>query len=202
MPAMAALLMVVAWNMSEAHKSRRLVRKAPPGDVVVLLTCLLLTVFFDMVIAITVGVLLASLLFMKDLAALTYVVDITDNRAFVSKPLPGNWKVYKIRGALFFAAADRVVSELSDKIREGDGVILHMEYNSYLDAGGITAIEKLIAFCDEQQAQIYFSAWQFQPLKTLARATRDQRNPLQLSFSSLDQAIENALTGSKRDETE
>lgn len=85
MPAMAALLMVVAWNMSEAPKSVKLVRKSPSGDVAVLLTCLSLTVFFDMVIAITVGILLASLLFMKEIASLTRVVDITESREFVHR---------------------------------------------------------------------------------------------------------------------
>ncbi len=62
MPAMAALLIVVAWNMSEAPKSAHLVRHAPVRDIAVFATCLMLTVFFDMVIAITAGVLLACIL--------------------------------------------------------------------------------------------------------------------------------------------
>lgn len=202
MPAMAALLMVVAWNMSEAQKSVKLVRQSPPGDVLVLLTCLSLTVFLDMVIAITVGVLLASLLFMRELAALTRVVDITDNRRFVDRPLPVNWKVYKIRGALFFAAADRIVGELSERIREGNGMILHMEYSSYLDAGGLAAMEHFIALCEEKRVPLYFSAWQFQPLRTLARAQGGQCSPLRLSFASLGEATEAVLTGSGHNEVE
>ncbi len=190
MPAMAALLMVVAWNMSEAPKSVKLVRKSPSGDVAVLLTCLSLTVFFDMVIAITVGILLASLLFMKEIASLTRVVDISGSREFVHRPLPENCKVFKIRGALFFAAADRIFGELSHEIRALDGCILHMQYSSYLDAGGLSAIEKLMAHCEKHGVPIRFSTWQFQPLKTLARARVDGASPLDLSFARLDEAID------------
>ncbi|HKJ94884.1 MAG TPA: C4-dicarboxylic acid transporter DauA, partial [Gammaproteobacteria bacterium] len=71
MASMAALLMLVAWNMSEAHKVVRLLRRAPSGDILVLLTCLSLTVLMDMVIAISVGVVLASLLFMRDISRMT-----------------------------------------------------------------------------------------------------------------------------------
>tara|TARA_R110000823_G_scaffold171736_9_gene304199 strand:+ start:36627 stop:38369 length:1743 start_codon:yes stop_codon:yes gene_type:complete len=200
MPAMAALLMVVAWNMSEAPKALKLVRKSPPGDVLVLLTCLSLTVLFDMVIAITVGILLASLLFMKEIAALTQVVDISDNPDFVHDSLPPGWKVFKVRGALFFAAADRVCGELSQKIRGLDGVILHMQYSSYLDAGGLSAIEKLLAECEQYQVRLCFSGWPFQPLKTLARARGETPGPLDVSFATLDQAVADVLQRSRNDE--
>lgn len=193
MPAMAALLMVVAWNMSEASKSLKLVKKSPTGDVLVLLACLSLTVFFDMVIAITVGILLASLLFMKEIASLTQVVDITDNPDFVHTPPPGNFKVLKIRGALFFAAADRTFGELAQQVPGLDGLIIHMKYSAYLDAGGLSAIEKLIDQCEKNHTSIRFSAWQFQPLKTLAKARGESVGPLDTSFSTLDEAIADAL---------
>ncbi len=98
MPAIAALLMVIAWNMSEALKSVKLVKKSPLSDVLVLLTCLSLTVFFDMVIAITTGVLLASLLFMKEIASLTRVIDITEDTHSSHGKLLDGWKVFKVRG--------------------------------------------------------------------------------------------------------
>ena len=195
------LLMVVAWNMSEAPKSAKLVKKSPPSDVLVFLTCLSLTVFFDMVVAITAGILLASLLFMKEIAALTQVVDITDNRAFVQQALPGNWKVFKIRGPLFFAAADRIFGELSQKIKNLDGLILHMQYSSYLDAGGLAAIEKLMAYCEKNRTPVRFSAWQFQPLKTLAKARSVEAGALELSYPTLDDAIQSILSLEKPHET-
>jgi SulP family sulfate permease len=197
MPAMAALLMVVAWNMSEAHKARKLVRKSPSGDVLVFVTCLSLTVLFDMVIAITAGILLSSLLFMKEIASLTRVVDITEHRAFVREALPDNWKVFKIRGALFFAAADRIFAEISQKVRDLDGLVIHMQYSSYLDAGGLSAIERLLADCARNKTPIRFSSWQFQPLKTLARARGEGAGPLDVSFSTLDEAIDDLLKTGK-----
>ncbi|WP_019530215.1 C4-dicarboxylic acid transporter DauA [Dasania marina] len=202
MPAMAALLMVVAWNMSEAHKSVKLVKKSPRSDVLVWLTCLSLTVFFDMVIAITAGILLASILFMKEIATLTQVVDITDNNDFVRKPLPANWKVFKINGPLFFAAADRIFGELSQHIDGYDGLILDMRYSAYLDAGGLAAIEKLLAHCEKNAIQLHFSAWQFQPLKTLSRARGELKSPLDISFSTLDDAAKHVLKREVGHETE
>lgn len=202
MPAMAALLMVVAWNMSEAHKSFKLVKKSPVSDILVFLACLSLTVFFDMVIAITVGVLLASLLFMKELAAITRVVEITDNGEYHQEPLPANWKIFKVRGALFFAAADRIFGELAQHADDLDGIILHMRYSSYLDAGGLSAIEKLIAHCEKYHVQLIFSAWQFQPLKTLAKARSDSKSPLNASFATLAESINEARVQEKTHETE
>lgn len=189
MPAMAALLMVVAWNMSEAHKSLKLVKKSPSGDVVVFLVCLSLTVFFDMVIAITVGIVLASLLFMKELAAITRVVEITNSGEYHQEHLPPNWKIFKIRGALFFAAADRIFGELARHANDLDGMIIHMRYSSYLDAGGLAAIEKLMAHCEKHQVRLIFSAWQFQPMKTLVKARSDLSSPLNASAPTLLDAI-------------
>lgn len=193
MPAIAALLMVVAWNMSEAKKSGKLVRKSPAGDVLVFVTCLSLTVLLDMVIAITAGILLASLLFMKEIASLTRVVDITRDPTFVERELPGNWKVLKIRGALFFAAADRIFAEISRESQDLEGLIIHMQYSSYLDAGGLSAIERFLDQCAERNVAIRFSSWQFQPLKTLAKARSDGKGPLALSYSTLTEAIDDVL---------
>jgi SulP family sulfate permease len=193
MPAMAALLMVVAWNMSEAPKSVKLVRTSPTSDILVFLTCLSLTVFFDMVIAITAGIVLASLLFMKEIAALTDVVDITNNSNFVHTTPPNNIKIVKIRGPLFFAAADRIVGELSAQTPGINGLIIHLQYSAYLDAGGLSAINKLIAHCEKNKISIRFSSWQFQPLKTLAKARDETSAALSLSFATLNDAIEDAL---------
>lgn len=90
-----------------------------------------------MVIAITVGILLASLLFMKELAAITRVVEITNNSEFHHELLPANWKIFKIRGALFFAAADRGFGELAQHAHDLDGIILHMRYSILFGCGWI-----------------------------------------------------------------
>lgn len=170
MASMAAILLVVAWHMSEAHKVVRLIRKAPLGDVAVLLTCLSLTVVFDMVIAISVGVVLASLLFMRDIAAMTRVSDISQNHKLIDAPLPAGWAVYKINGPLFFAAADRVFSEIEMLADGKAGIVLYMDGVPILDAGGLSACETFLRRMEKAGVRIIVADLQFQPLKTLARA--------------------------------
>ncbi|KJS10000.1 MAG: transporter [Gammaproteobacteria bacterium BRH_c0] len=190
MAAMAALLVMVAWNMSEAPKAVHLLKTAPRGDLWVFLTCFSLTVMFDMVIAITTGILLAAVLFMKEVAEMTRVHDISDNRRLVAMELPPGWCVFKISGPLFFAAADRIFGELAGLIHNKKGIVLNMEGVSIMDAGGLSAFTKLIAKCQQDNCRIVVADLQFQPLRTLARAAVKPIDGL-LSFSpTLAEAVE------------
>lgn len=170
MPAMAALLIMVAWNMSEAPKAVHLLKTAPRSDVLVFLTCFGLTVALDMVIAITTGVLLATVLFMQEMAKMTRVTDITASKRINREQLPEGWRVFKINGPMFFAAADRIFGELAELSREARGFVLYMDGVTVLDAGGLSALTKLIATCRESGSKIVVADLQFQPLKTLTRA--------------------------------
>lgn len=167
MAGLAALLIMVAWNMSEAPKSLHFVKTAPRGDVLVFATCLLLTVFFDMVIAITTGVMLAALLFMKEIADMTKVSDISHDRRRIPVPLPPQWQIYRINGPLFFAAADRVFGELALLARQAKGVVISMEGATMLDAGGMAALQKFLEHCRKSQTQVIISDIQPQPINTL-----------------------------------
>jgi len=189
MPAMAALLIVVAWNMSEAPKSLHLVRHAPVRDIAVFATCLLLTVFFDMVIAITVGVLLACILFVNEMATMTKITDITQHKKLIDVPVPERWTVFKINGPLFFAAADRVFGEIAASMATLDGVILYMDGVTLLDAGGVAAMNKLVEYCARSNKQLIFADLQFQPLKTLARANVKPIAGVTTFYSTLHEAI-------------
>jgi SulP family sulfate permease len=189
MPAMAALLIVVAWNMSEAPKSLHLVKHAPASDIAVLITCLLLTVFFDMVIAITVGVLLAFVLFVNEMASMTRITDITGNKKLVVAHLPDRWAVLKINGPLFFAAADRAFGEISASMSALDGVILYMDGVTLLDAGGVAAMNKLVTYCARKGKQLIIADLQFQPLKTLARAKVEPIPGVTSFYPTLHEAI-------------
>lgn len=189
MASMAALLMMVAWQMSEAHKVVRLVRRAPGGDIAVLATCLGLTVVFDMVIAIGVGVVLAALLFMRDVATMTRVTDITASSRLRSHAVPDGWAVFKVTGALFFAAAERVFAELDSEAAGRDGVIVYMDGVPVLDAGGVSALERFVERMSDAGTRVIVADLQFQPLRTLARA-RIQPVPDRLVFTpTLDEAI-------------
>jgi SulP family sulfate permease len=170
MPALAAMLLVVAWNMSEAAKSLHMLKRSPTSDIAVFVVCISLTVLFDMVIAISAGILLASVLFMREIAAMTKIIDITDNKKFIEQSLPNNWKAFKVNGPLFFAAADKIFGELNEELKRLDGVILYVEAVPILDAGGLAAMTKLINSYANSDKKIYFVEWQFQPLKTLAKA--------------------------------
>ncbi|NWN90026.1 C4-dicarboxylic acid transporter DauA [Marinobacter adhaerens] len=169
MPAMAALLIMVAWNMSEAPKGVRLLKTAPRSDVLVFLTCFSLTVALDMVIAITTGVLLAAVLFMREVAAMTKVTDITTGQRLRQADIPEGWRVFKINGPLFFAAADRIFGELAEMSRNVEGFILYMDGVTVLDAGGLSALNKLLATCQENGSRIVIADLQSQPRRTLAR---------------------------------
>ncbi|WP_100638066.1 C4-dicarboxylic acid transporter DauA [Marinobacter salexigens] len=169
MPAMAALLIMVAWNMSEAPKAVRLLKTAPRSDIWVFLTCFSLTVALDMVIAITTGVLLAAVLFMREMAEMTKVTDITTGKRLQNEKLPTGWRVFKINGPLFFAAADRIFGELAELSRDVNGFILYVDGVTVLDAGGLSALNKLIATCQNNGTQIVIADLQSQPQRTIAR---------------------------------
>ena len=186
--AMAALLLIVAWNMSEAHKVVELVRRAPKSDVLVLLVCLSLTVIFDMVIAITFGVILASLLFMREIAKMTRLHNLAEHGRYASE-VPAQTLLYKINGPLFFAAAERVFDELLAQVGEHKALILQMEAVSILDAGGLSAFQQFTRRMAKSGVQLKVAELQFQPLKTLARA-KVRPVPGELEFyGSLEEAI-------------
>jgi len=123
-----------------------------------------------MVLAITAGILLAAVLFMKEIAEMVKVTDITNNKRIVAADIPAGWRVFKINGPLFFAAADRVFSELAVKTTDVDGLVLYLEAVPLLDAGGLAAMDQFINQCKIYNTQVIFCDLQFQPLKTLARA--------------------------------
>ncbi|HAC28291.1 C4-dicarboxylic acid transporter DauA [Marinobacter sp. LM1] len=189
MPAMAALLVMVAWNMSEAPKAVHLLRTAPRSDILVFLTCFGLTVALDMVIAITTGVLLAAVLFMREMAQMTRVTDITGNKRVQQVGVPEGWQVFKINGPLFFAAADRIFGELADLSQQAKGLVLYMDGVTILDAGGLAALNKLIASCRKTGTRLVFADLQFQPLRTLARAGVKPEPGVSYFYPTLEAAL-------------
>ncbi len=146
MSALAALLLVVAWNMSDVRHFAHTLRVAPRSDVAVLLTCYGLTVVFDMVVAIGVGVVLAALLFMKRMAELTSSRVLGPlSQQDQSRVLPEGVSVYEIAGPLFFGAARRAMGAIKTA---GDGaraVVLALGTVPAIDATGLVALESAIA---------------------------------------------------------
>ncbi len=159
--AMAALLLMVAWNMSEAHKVIHLLRRAPKDDILVMLTCMSLTVLFDMVIAITAGIVMASLLFMRRIAKMTRLTEV-----------PGEYSadecVLRISGPLFFPAAERIFTQLLVRSGNAKRIILIWDRVALLDAGGLSALQSYVDGLP-QGVELVITDIPFQPLKTLAR---------------------------------
>jgi len=146
MASMAALLIIVAWNMSDARHFARTLRIAPMPDRATLLACFTLTVLFDMVIAVGVGMALASILFIRRSIALTGVSMIGSERPEHAHQtaLPPGVIVYDINGPLFFGSAQRALKSIavvSPKIRV---VVLDMTDVTMLDMTGIVAMESIV----------------------------------------------------------
>jgi SulP family sulfate permease len=111
MASLAALLLLAAWNMSEVRHFVGLLRIAPRSDVFVLLTCFFLTVFFDMVVAVSIGFVLAAILFMRRMAEITeskLAIDNTEEHRLVDTPKGVSF--YEVNGPLFFGAAQGCVA--------------------------------------------------------------------------------------------
>lgn len=178
---MAALLLVVAWNMADIPQIIQLSRRSGKNEIAVLLTCISLTVLFDMVIAITVGVLLASLLFIRTIAEMTKTFEMA-HPADLEDVL-----VYRISGPLFFAAADNLFADLHEKTVHTDHKIKHIVLQcdavTVLDAGGIHALTRFIQHMLPHQT-IYMSNVQFQPMRMLVRSQKSVAEIQKIQFSS------------------
>ncbi len=169
MASLAALLLLVAWNMSEAEHFFHTVRVAPKSDVAVLLTCYFLTVVFDMVIAVTVGIVLASLLFMRRMATVAEGhVSQPDHRALPG-PLPEGVVIYDLSGPLFFGAAERALNAMraiGDDVRV---IILRMEQVPSADVSGLVAMEGVLREMQRQHIKAIFVGLHGQALSVFER---------------------------------
>lgn len=144
MAALAALLLMVAWNMSEAGHVLHTLRVAPRGDVLVLLVCLVLTVLFDMVLAVSVGLLLAAGLFIKRMSELTGSIALPRRLPLSQADLPATVQAYCIRGPLFFGAAEKALSVLRRFTPEMRVVIVEMSAVPLLDMTALAALENIL----------------------------------------------------------
>jgi SulP family sulfate permease len=192
MAALAALLLVVAWNMSEAHHFARLVKTAPRSDVIVLFACFALTVVFDMTVAVTAGIVMAALLFMRRMAEVSGVTLVSSgHHPALAAPLPRGVVVYDLAGPLFFGAAQKAMSALRTvERRKVQVVVLDMEDVPALDATGLVALESLIAELNADGIKVVLVGVQPQPLRAFARAGwKDRKGRLRI-FHSIEPGLE------------
>jgi SulP family sulfate permease len=144
MASLAGLLLVVAWNMSEVGHFINILRIAPKSDVAVLLLCFFLTVVFDMVIAVSFGVVLAALLFMRRAAELTHSRILEGTQGESEYELVPGVAVYEIAGPLFFGAAQNAMGAIGSVAADTRVVVLALGRVPSIDATGFVALESAI----------------------------------------------------------
>ncbi|MEG0047681.1 MAG: SulP family inorganic anion transporter [Clostridia bacterium] len=195
MPAIAAILFMVAYNMCGLRQLLKLVKASPKSDVLVLLATLLLTVVFDLVVAIGVGMLLSMVLFMKRMA------NVADVHSWVIDPqaaeqdlrfqtVPDGTLVYELEGPLFFAAADKLLS--IDLGKHTRALVLRMHSVSAMDATALQSIEKLFKACREQHIELILSHVMPQPLEAMQKAGFDAMLGQENLCASIDEALQRA----------
>lgn len=174
MPTIAAILFIVAYNMCQWRTFVNLVKTAPKSDVIVLVTSFVLTVIFDLVVAIEVGMVLACLLFIKRMSeetkvnGWTYVDDDTPDVDEHLQKLPLQIRVYEISGPLFFGAAS-VIEEIVVKDFT-TCLVLRMRSVPALDSTALNALKDLVQVCKSKGITIVFSHVNDQPMKVMEKA--------------------------------
>lgn len=171
MPIIAAILFMVAYNMSEWRHFVRICRTSPRSDILVLVVTFVLTVVFDLVVAIAVGIVLAAILFIKNISDLTSVrvwKNETKDMAGRNKPIPAGTTVYEINGPMFFADADKF-GDFS--FEEGTKVmILRMSNVPSIDATAMKKLELLFALCQEKEIRLILSHVNTQPMEIIKKS--------------------------------
>ncbi len=181
MPTIAAILFIVAYNMCGWREIVNCIKISPKSDIAVLILTLVLTVVFDLVVAIGVGIVLAALLFMKRMADVTeghdwiYVDDEDTDPDHISlKKVPENTRVYEINGPMFFAASDKF-NYILDSTKGIDVLVLRMRNVPAIDASGVEMLDKITKRCKKHNIEVVFSHVNDQPMKAMEKAGFVQR---------------------------
>ena len=174
MPTIAAILFIVAYNMCQWRTFRDLVKTAPKSDILVLIVTFVLTVIFDLVVAIEIGMVLACLLFIKRMSEEThadswvYTDDDTPDIDEHLQKLPLQIRVYEITGPLFFGAADAiehiVVKDFTSCL------VLRMRGVPALDSTAMNALQNLVKTCEGKGITLVFSHVNEQPMHVMEKA--------------------------------
>ena len=173
MPTIAAILFIVAYNMCQWRTFVHLIKTAPKSDIIVLISTFVLTVIFDLVVAIEIGMVLACLLFIKRMSeethaeSWTYVDDDTQDVDEQLRKLPLQIRVYEITGPLFFGAADAiehiVVKDFTTCL------VLRMRSVPAIDSTAMNALQDLICVCESKGITVVFSHVNEQTMKVMQK---------------------------------
>lgn len=201
MATLAAILVIVSYNMSEWHSFKSLL-KSPKSDVIVLLTTFFLTVIFDLTIAIEIGMILAVLLFMKRMAEVSNVSVITreledeeetpDPNAIDKKQIPEDVEVFEINGPFFFGAAKKFKDQILAVENPPKVRIIRMRNVPAVDATGIQTIKDFYNDAKKQGTHIVLSGVHTQPLYAMTQAGIFDLVGEENIFGNIDDALDRA----------
>ncbi|MCR4777942.1 MAG: STAS domain-containing protein [Lachnospiraceae bacterium] len=196
MPTIAAILFMVAYNMSGWRQVAHLLKTASFFDNLILVVTFVLTVAFDLVVAIGVGLVLTCVLFMKRMSDLTeieswkYVDEENDPESLSLKEVPPHTYVYEISGPMFFGAANKLFDIISD---ENDTcVILRMRCVNVLDATALHTMEQIKETCEKKNITLILSHVNEQPMKAMEKAGFDKKIGKNNICRHIDEALERA----------
>jgi SulP family sulfate permease len=183
--------------MSDARHFIRLARIAPRNDVLVMLACFGLTVLFDMVIAVTFGVLLAALMFMKRMAVLTKTT--TMHQVKLEKfTVPPGVRIYEMAGPLFFGAAKTAMEALHVAGGRDHTIIISMQNVPTMDATGLVALESVLDRLRRSKVKVIF-AGVTQEVSEIFDAAGIKRIPGELALApDLETAVSMAIVHAAR----
>jgi len=201
MPALAAVLIVVAYNMSEHHIFRRLL-KSPRSDVAVLFTTFGLTVIFDLTIAIEVGMVLAVILFVRRMATVSNISIITreirdveeveDINSIQSRTVPEGVEVYEVNGPFFFGAATKFKDIISRLETPPKVMILRMRSVPAIDATGLNMLSEIIQENKKEKIHFLLSGVHTQPLFALTQYKLIDEIGEENIFGNIDDSLDRA----------
>ncbi len=174
MPTIAAILIMVAYNMSGWKTFVNMCKTAPKSDIIVLVATFVLTVVFDLVVAIEVGMIITFVLFVKRMSDETLVKgwklveDENDPDSITLRKVPKDTMVYEISGPMFFGAADKILGiTVEDKM---ENLILRMRSVNAIDATALNSLSTLAKNCKKNNVRLIFSHVNEQPLQAMKKS--------------------------------
>ena len=176
MPTIAAILFIVAYNMSEWREFVSIIKHSPKSDTLVLLVTFILTIAFDLVVAICVGLVLATVLFMKRMSDETNTYgwkefdELTDKENISLKKVPAGVSVFEITGPIFFGVANKFQDAVGSSDKSKKVLVLRMRSVPAIDATGIHALENILDNFEKKGKTIIISHANEQPLKVLKKS--------------------------------
>lgn len=196
MPAIAAILFMVAYNMCQWRTFADLLKTAPKSDIAVLILTFFLTILFDLVVAIEIGILVAVLLFMKRMSDVAevrswkYAEDEEEAEQEKLRKLPSSINVYEISGPLFFGAAG-IIGQIAVK-DHAKCLILRMNSVPALDSTALNALTELYDKCTQKKITIILSHVNQQPMNVMEKAGFTQKIGMENICDNIDDAIARA----------